>query len=194
MILRDLEFLRGAPAAGDLLIYRYRTGALRQRVKERIRLNAAAEGRELSSLGLDELNERWCMPDLFPATVICELSSERGSRLQTLLQSVASIQPARPTAIFVSVDKQAFSDPNIGGVPNVTVLEEHAINQANLLDHLTYCLEETDLRISRELLDDQAFVEHFVNLLAEGEINGIDELDREFDRAVLLNVDIASAK
>lgn len=196
MILTDLEFLRGALADYDVLIYRYRSGALCAHLERKIRSAAEALGLVFAAADLPDLLARWKNPDLFPTSLLCHVKSETKAEQHNVraLATCLSIKPGRQTAIFIPAGSDALSVINVENLPRTLLVEEHKVKAENLHEYLKFLIAKTDLSVNPGLLNDRAFVSRFAARVSDGEIASLRELRREFNRAVLVDTDRKSGK
>ena len=183
----DIDFLKTPRAVGEALIYLYRSGALRRRMRDCVAASAKADGNMLLPISWNELASGWTAPSLLPGIRYCELSNSRLSRAvdRDSLIDIVKVKPAVPTVVFAPFDS-AIRD----AVRDVLeVVEEPVVTETNLAFLLEFLVEQSEFFLPREGAGYPEFEQYFRRWLEGVGTTSLIELGREVDRALLLYVD-----
>lgn len=196
-VMRDVDFLLaahtdGPPPVDRALVYRYRSGVLRPRVRAVLRTAAERRGDSLGTgklplcLGFAEhglISGLMCHD--WPARTSKEMSEEA---LQISLVRLAG-DVHRPSVHFVPYGSPVGRHPGWSAVErDAVVLEEPLITGESLIPVLRYLGAVTDLAPGADFLADPSFVQSFVHLI-EDDRAGLPEIIQAFDERVLLCTD-----
>lgn len=139
MIL-DVEWLLGPTPFEGVLIYRYRTGVLRRRLLQQLRVLAQRNSVEINYCDAAESEARWFVPGLLDEMRICDLSGHRMNKVvRGLLESLIDA-PAVPTAILLPASFSGFDLP--AGLLHV---EEPYVTKSNIRKVVHFLAETSDL-------------------------------------------------
>ena len=183
----DIDFLKTPRSVGGVLIYFYRSGVLRRRMRDCVAASATADGNMLISVSWNDLVAGWSAPSLLPGIRYCELSNNRLSRAvdrETLID-VVKLKPAAPTVVFAPFDsgiRDAVRDV-------LEVVEEPVVTETNLAFLLEFLVEQSEFFLPREGAEYPEFEQYFRRWLEGAGSASLIELSREVDRALLLYVD-----
>jgi hypothetical protein len=161
----DVEFLLEKPSFAGTMIYLYRTGALRPRIKEHLRQRAEQQGKILSSVtpGDDLLPSA----AVFPSFGICDWGDIGRRRRGSNPFQIAAAFPDENVAHFVPAQAYANGKDRHICADRCLTIEEPEINRSTIIQVLRYLERTTDLRPSESLLGRRGYLRSFEELVQE---------------------------
>jgi hypothetical protein len=187
----DVEYLLNPSACLDrALVYRYRTGVLRPKLREVLSAIAERDGNLVLDCSPSELFSLSVGGGLFQGVGICDWP-EKDLKV-TAGQITAGLEAiCRPdgqaVVLFVSEEREVLKHPLWSKVEDACdVMREPLANLATLLPIMRYLESRSVPR--NELLSQREFLNYFKDIVGQDSMC-LAELKQAFDRAVLLFVD-----
>ena len=195
----DVEFLLNPSSFLDRpLIYRYRSGILRARVKKIVRAIAERQGKELVQCSSAELPSFCAGGGLFPSMALCDLPAPSNGRsdpndipgLQALSDEGAEI-----AILFVEERHPLLKEPQWSiAARSCLIVEEPVVTTSTVAPVLEYLVRQSEFVRNPGLLDQGEFRSHFDDFVGEYEHLDLPSFKQAFDRTVLLRVDPKTGK
>lgn len=189
----DAEFLLEWPPFSGLLVYRYRTGILRNQMRITLDAIANRENRVCFEVDCSELVSILQGLNLFAdnTLVVCDWSESKGAKFRSgpeILQLLGRCDVDR-VALFVRHSDGLAQD--LSGFEferTCMIVEEPLVRAETLTLVLRYLAARTDLAAATNLFEQPEFCASFKALIEEGPI-ALPEFMQAFDETVLLQTD-----
>ncbi|MBH5385737.1 hypothetical protein [Bradyrhizobium diversitatis] len=140
VVILDVEWsLCPIPFEG-VMVYRYRSGILRRRLRQQLRELAQRSSVEITHCDAAEAKARWSVPGLFDEMRICDLSGHGNDKVVRGLLASAIEAPAAPTAILMPASFGGFDLP-----AEVLHVEEAYVTKSNIGKVAQFLSETSDL-------------------------------------------------
>ncbi|MGD9729046.1 MAG: hypothetical protein AB7V39_22060, partial [Nitrospiraceae bacterium] len=190
----DVEFLINPPSILDRpLIYRYRSGILRARVKKIVRVIAEQQGKELVQCSTAELPSYCAGGGLFPSMALCDLqapSTGRSGPNEISALQALSHEDVEVAILFVEEGHPMLKEATWSiAARSCVIVEEPEVTTSTVTPILEYLVRQSEFVRNPGLLQDSKFRNHFDDFIAEHERLDLPSFKQEFDRTVLLQVD-----
>lgn len=140
MVILDVEWSLSPIPFEGVLVYRYRSGILRQRLRQQLRELAQRSSVVITHCDAAEAKALWSVPRLFDEMRICDLSGHGNDKVVRGLLALAIDAPAAPTAIFVPASFGGFDLP-----AEVLHVEEAFVTKSNIGKVAQFLSETSDL-------------------------------------------------
>lgn len=189
----DVEFLLNPPTSlSRPLVYRYRSGLLRGRMKRALRAIAERDG-ELVPCAPAELPYLSAGGALFSSLVQCDWPAGRSkmSELDDVLGALSDQD--RSLALLIPENHGLFNRPSWPDASRAClVVEEPIVSGATVGAILNYFAVHEAPVFAEGLLGQSSFRGYFERLVADGNCPDLPSFRQELERAILLNVDPAT--
>ncbi|MCW5701781.1 MAG: hypothetical protein KIT82_04285 [Bradyrhizobium sp.] len=190
----DVEFLINPPSILDRpLIYRYRSGILRARVKKIVRVIAEQQGKELVQCSTAELPSYCVGGGLFPSMALCDLqapSTGRSGPNEISALQALSHEHAEVAILFVEEGHPMLKEAAWSiAARSCVIVEEPEVTTSTVTPILEYLVRQSEFVRNPDLLAVREFRSHFDDFIAEHKRLDLPSFKQEFDRTVLLHVE-----
>jgi len=195
----DVEYLLNF--SGDLsrsIIYRYKSGVLLSAFNRLLKEVAERENNLLLGLGPYELNARAASGGLFASMAFCDISNSSewtGYSPEDAIRYLTSCigEGLPPVVVFVREGSSFVKHANWPRLEaSCLVIEEASVTRDTLAVVLAYFSKECPFANAASLIEQPGVTAYFETLLADQASEDLREFKKEFDRAILLNVDPSS--
>jgi hypothetical protein len=184
----DINYLLERPRVDQTIIYRYRSGILRPKLRGALSDLASETGAMLAGCEPSGLSDALLGSSLLETITVCEWAEADGSLWRSppdsLLALLASPGGAS-VALFVPANAPLLRQ---GAWPQIEavcfVIEEPRVTRETLLPVLRYLGAMTDLAVDPDLVEQEAFLATFEELL-EGSGTELPVIIRHFDETIL---------
>jgi hypothetical protein len=179
VVMLDIDFIRTESKTKEIILYRYRSGTLRDAVVNRFMDRARAKGLMVSERSVEDLAVNWANPDLWSSVRVCDLP--RHASAFRAIKEKLSKAPGGTTLMTVAAQKS-----NAIRHSAVTVIDEPVAWERNIARIVDFAAQTRGLPGTQDLATVSALHSYFRIWIRTEQETDLQRALREFDRVVLL--------